>query len=119
MDIIASEYGWKVNYILHELPYRRFKKLFDAIGERKSDKLERELTNQMYSTYLMTETMRQVNDREGKYKPIKFKKYLKTIGLGELARKRLKVNHTDKETAIKKANNNVVDAVKAFSEGGE
>ena len=93
--------------------------LVNAISDRKSSKSERELINELYSTYLITETTKQVNDATGKYKPIKFNKFLASIGFGELARKKYKVNRTDKEATIKKANENVIDAVKAFSKGGE
>ena len=81
------------------------------------------MINNIYSTYLITETIISVNatDKNGKpcYKGQPFKKYLKNIGLGDLVKRNFKVNRTDKETAIKKANNNVVDAVETFSKGGE
>ena len=79
--------------------------------------------NELYSTYLITETIISVNatDKNGKpcYKGQSFKKYLKNVGLSDLVKRNFKVNRTDKETAIKKANENVIDAVKAFSKGGE
>ena len=81
------------------------------------------MINIIYSTYLITETIISVNatDKNGKpcYKGQSFKKYLKNAGLSDLVKRNFKVNRTDKETAIKRANENVIDAVKAFSKGGE
>ena len=81
--------------------------------------------NQLYSSFLIKETIISVNavDEKGRpnYKGQKFTKFLKSLGLEELLKRNFKVNltDTDKETAIKKANENVIDAVKAFSKGGE
>ena len=84
---------------------------------------DRELMNELYSTYLIRETIISVNatDKKGKpcYKGQSFKKYLKNVGLGDLVKRNFKVNRTDKETAIKKAKENVIDAVQMFSKGGE
>ena len=97
--------------------------MLNAVSDRRGLEKDRELINELYSTYLITETIISVNavDKKGKpaYKGQSFKKYLKNAGLGDLVKRNLKVNRTDKETAINKANKNVIDAVKAFSKGGE
>ena len=117
--MIASEYGWTDQYILNELPYHRFLSLLRSIKERQQVENDRTMIGELFSTYQLIETIISVNDIESSYKGRSFRKYLRDLKLDDLLRRNFKISKSEKKRKIEEAENNVVDAVKMFSKGGE
>ena len=113
---MAAEYGWKTDYILN-MPYHRFSKLSNALTERKRKENDRELVRTLSQTHELREAI--LVSSMGEYEPVSFKKYLRNRNLDDLLARNFKISESEKEKAVNKAHDNVVDAVQMFSKGGE
>ena len=89
-----------------------------SISDRRKQEQNNQMVNRLFSTYQIRETLIAVNAGK-KYKGKSFKKYLKDLGLSNLLRSNNKIKKSDYKTRVKKAKENVIDAVNMFSKGGE
>ena len=92
--------------------------------KRLKKEKEEDFVNRLFQAHTINETIRAVNSGDPKtgkstYKGTSFNKWLNRIGLGSLLKQSNKIKKSDYETRVKKARENVIDAVNMFSKGGE
>ena len=90
----------------------------NGISDRRKREKNNDMTNQLFSTYQIRETLITVNSSK-KYKGKSFKKYLREIGLSDLLRSSSGFKKSHYQNRTKKAKQNAEDAVQMFSKGGE
>ena len=99
------------------MPYKELAEQIDVIVENKSRESDRELIRTLSQTHELREAI--LISSMGEYEPVSFKKYLRNRKLDDLLARNFKISESEKEKAVNKAHDNVVDAVQMFSKGGE